>query len=498
MAWEGAEGAETVLVDPNKPAMRGFELFVDEFMAHSSVPVHREDIDWESVCYEEWGWSPTNFETGKTHPGQVMFLNMVFQERKKVIIIRAGKRSGKTIACLQVGKLFHKCVPGARGWVASSSYNLADKMYTPLWTSLTTDKGFPDILDKSRKDHRIRMAGGGLAEAHSWQDEDTIEGESLDYCILDEAQTLDETRFNLFYARTVDRGGVLVLIGSPASDDAWMLEMCEAAKTKPNWGYVEWTIDDNPFPEVEFIEEARADLDEDAFAEMFLNKTRTPKGLVFGRQFDQKLNVFRGEPDPNLPMYVCIDPGTKASAYAVGFIQIVPARTGSIEEVRLFDEIYENETFSDLIITEHFLPHRYRPQVIDGVMDIAGRAHHDRPDSPKELWQDLAKIPIHDTKVDVVMGIERTKSFLLQPGTGVRRLKIHERCLKTIGEFGQYRYAQKNVNGGERKLPIDAWNHMMKALAYFLVYYYGYWRFDNKGAGKLAGKAPRPKGRLDE
>lgn len=467
--------SEEYEVDPSKPSYAGLGLLTQEFLNKSAIPVQREDIDWETVAWEEFGWTPTNLVTHVTHKGQVEVMNSVFRLHKKVIIVRAGKRSGKTTVNLAAAKVMHKKVPGARGWIASSTYDLADKIFMPLFQEAATG-AFGKIIDKSRKDRRIHFEGGGLAQAKSWDDPDAIEGESLDYLIGDEAQTLDEDRFNLLYARTVDRNGVLILIGSPAADDTFFLGLCEEARVRSNWAYVEWTLWDNPFPDEDFIRVAQGDLSAEAFAEMFENKIRTPRGLVFSKEYDSKMSLFRAEPDPKLPMYVCIDPGTTNSAYAVGFVQIIP---GNIEEVRLYDEIYEHQTFSEMILKEQVLRHKYWPMVVSGVMDIAGRQKHDKADSPKDLWQSIAKIPIEDVKVDILMGIERMKGFLLQPNTGLRKLRIHERCVLTQKEFMHYRYANnQSPNVGERRQPIDAFNHMIKALTYFLVYHYGYWTKD--------------------
>ena len=476
------EQAKEVKLD--RPAFRGFSFLAEEFLSRTNVAPKRGEIDWEQVAWESFGFTTTNKLNGQTHLGQVKVFNAAFKEQKKVIFIRAGKRSGKTISCLNIAKIFHKVVPGARGWVASSTYALADMIFNPLFDTLVSGV-CGDPTDKSRKDRRVRLPGGGLAQAKSWDDQDSLEGESLDYLICDEGQSLDQHRFDLLYARTVDRNGVFLIIGSPASDDTWFLGMCEEAKTRPSWAYIEWTIWDNPFNDPEDIRQAQENLSPDSFREMFENQVRTPQNLVFQREYDQKLSLFRDEPDPRLPLYVAIDPGTTASAYAVAFLQIVPpdGKYRPVEEVRVFDEVYEHYTFSDKILEEQVLQHRYWHQVVSGVMDTAGRQHHDRLESPKEVWQAKAHIPIYDRKVDIQMGTERMKGFLLQPGTNFRRLKLHERCVNLQREFMNYRYSKSdNPMLGARRLPIDNFNHLIKAVTYFLVWHYGY--YDKRLAGK--------------
>ena len=472
---------ETLSIDPKMGHMSGLKDLAGDFLSRLSIPTERHAVDWRKSAYERYGWSTINPQNGKEHVKQTQLMDAIFKRRKKVILVRAAKRGGKTIALLNAAKVMHREMSGCRGWAISSTYALTDKIFTELFLVAASEE-FGPVITKSRKDRKVEIGGGGLVQGKSWDDPEAIEAESLDYMFGDEAQSLDETRFGLMLARLLDRNGVLVLIGSPSTTDTWFLSKCEEAKTNPRWEYIEWDITENPFLDQDNVQELRADWSAESFDELFMLKTRTPRGLVYSQEYDSQLSKFRGEPDPNLPMQVWIDPGTTVGAYAVLFVQLRP---GPIPRVGVYDEYYEHFTYSEKVIYD-IKQHRYWPLVASGVMDVAGRQHHDKAASPKELWTTLAKIPINDQRVEILAGIERVKTFLLNPATGLRRLLIHERCVQTHREFLHYRYQDTGDNMvNAKKKPIDAFNHALKALGYGVVHNFGY---RDKDGGKPRGR----------
>lgn len=452
-----------------KPAFRGLGYLVDQFSGYIKVPVHRDSIDWRKTAYEGFGWS-TIAPNGDSHSKQEQVMDAIFTEKKKVIVVEASKRGGKTQTAIAAAKVMHKIKPDTRGWCLSKTYDLSDRVFEPLWRDLATGN-FGDIQDKSRKDRRLRMATGGLAQGKSWDDPDSLEGESLDYAICDEAQTLDELRFSLIMARTTDRDGFMLLIGSPGANDLYFLQLCEEAKINPDWEYVSWTIYENPFQSKQAIERIQLSMPADSFREFYMLERRMPEGLVFKDEYDPVNSTFTHEPNPELPMDVWIDPGTTSSAYAVAFVQVIP---GAILDVKVYDELYMHNTYSEKVI-QKTMQHVYWPMVTRGVIDIAARAHHDRADSAKDLWQALAKIPMYDQPVGEALGIERHKSFLLQPITGLRRLKHHTRCKMLRAEYLNWRYPRTAPSGNEPRKPLNAWNHLLKAITYGLVNLAGYY-----------------------
>ena len=469
-------------INSSKPAFRGLSFLADQFATYIKVPVVRSTVDWRQVAYEGFGWSTVTAD-GKHHEPQERVMDAIFTHKRKVIVVEASKRGGKTQSAIAAAKTMHKVKPDTRGWCLSKTYDLSDRVFEPLWRDLATGN-FGDIQDKSRKDRRLRLTTGGLAQGKSWDDPDSLEGESLDYAICDEAQTLDELRFSLILARTTDRDGFILLIGSPSVNDVYFLQLCEEAKSglNPDWEYISWDIYQNPFQSKEAIERIRMSMPVDSFNEYFMLQRRMPEGLIFKDEYSPELNTFNHEPNPAYPMEIAVDPGTTSSAYAVAFIQRIP---GAIEDIKIYDELYVHNTFSEKVI-QKTMQHAYWPMVKRGVIDIAARAHHDRAESAKELWQSIAKIPMFDQYIEEALGIERHKSFLLQPVTGLRRLKHHVRCKFLQKEYMNWRYPRTTPAGNEPRKPVNAWNHLLKSVTYYLVNIGGY--YDRNKRGKHGGR----------
>lgn len=462
---------DSTTVEFNKPAFRGLDLLIREMSQHVQVPTARKDIDWRTVTWEQFGWRP--------HDKQEQVMDAIFEQKKKVIIVRASKRGGKTNVATTAAKTLHEVKADARGWVASKTYDLADRVYDGLWPALTSGQ-FGEVQDKSRKDRRVRLVGGGLAQAKSWDDPDSLEGESLDYCICDEAQTLDQLRLDLILARTLDRGGFVLLIGSPSINDMFFLGLCDAASQglNPDWAYIEWDVYENPYLGADEIETLKGSMSEEAFLEYFLLQTRLPQGLVFGEVYSPEENRFESEPDRGFPMEVWVDPGTTMGAYAVLFVQ---CKEGPIPEVRVYDLLYEHNTYTEKVV-QLARRHRYWPLVRSGIIDVAGRAKHDKATSPKDLWIRMARIPMYDQKVGIMEGIDRQKTFWYQATTGLRRLKIHNRCADIHKELLHWRFPTRGPAVGVARRPIDAFNHALKAISYGLVHHFGY--FDKNPRNK--------------
>ena len=89
------------------------------------------------------------------------------------------------------------------------------------------------------------------------------------------------------------------------------------------------------------------------------------------------------------------------------------------------------------------------------------------------LWQRwLQRAPLRD-------GLERVRPFLRKPGNREARITVSSRCQALIREFGNYRYHEPQEHHPISEQPIDADNHAIKALCY--------WLYDRFGAVRPRG-----------
>jgi hypothetical protein len=191
---------------------------------------------------------------------------------------------------------------------------------------------------------------------------------------------------------------------------------------------------------------------------------------------------------PKYRVELAVDPGY--ANYAIIAIQRTRNRAGA-ESVRVIDEVWGHGKTTEELIYEC----RTRPwwkNIIPsaaGVMDVASKQHHgDR--SVREVWTAEAGFKFKMRHVKIEDGNDRLSSFLedmalksSKDDKGVlrwsepeqwTRLFIDNRCRNLIEEFTEYKYQEGPVSG--RRVPIDEYNHGIKALAYFLVDRFGYSR----------------------
>ena len=153
-------------------------------------------------------------------------------------------------------------------------------------------------------------------------------------------------------------------------------------------------------------------------------------------------------------------------AYAV----LAVAKRGA--EIFVLDEVYMQYAIAAHVIDE-CKRRSWWPYVRSGVIDIAGRQHHAAP-SQIQIWAAQANLPLRSHRVWINDGIDRLRTFLRDPGSGEPRITFSPRCQALIGEFANYRYHEPREHRPISEMPIDADNHAIKALCY--------WLFDRFGA----------------
>lgn len=175
---------------------------------------------------------------------------------------------------------------------------------------------------------------------------------------------------------------------------------------------------------------------------------------------------------------LAIDPGYNAP-YAVLAIW----RTDNM--VRVVDEIYHRQMLGEHII-RMAQGKRWWRYVTGAVIDVEGRKHAAQK-SQIELWEELTGLHLRSQFVPIPDGISRYRSFLDNPGYGEKadiigtpllspRIVYDRRCENAITEHGKYKH--RDIKEGKSTAyaenPIDAHNHALKAMAYYLVDTFGY------------------------
>lgn len=257
------------------------------------------------------------------------------------------------------------------------------------------------------------------------------------------------------------------------------------------------------------ILQLKASMPENAFAERHMGIPVPPSGRVHAA-FDSSVHVKDVRYDPDLPVYIGIDPGYSGqpSTYAVEIAQLVPIGESGFQQWRVFDEIAVNK-FSQPGFTAHDVVTQamqrpwWKNEMKHAVIDIAGRQHNATSENSNvEIWRKMSGMILFDQPVEIKGGIDRFDMCLKQdPVSGEPGIVISQRCQLLLSELGAaphpfdgqvHVYSWHMDRDGEvsGRVPRDAYCDGIKAMTYLMVNTQGY-AYDNQRRTKITVKSPR-------
>lgn len=105
---------------------------------------------------------------------------------------------------------------GSRVWIVAPTYDLADRVFLPVLRNLKRHYPFL-ITSASERDRVIYLVGGGIVQAKTAENKDSLVGEELDLLVLEECARIGEEEKEMAEARLLTRRGRRIAISSPTS-----------------------------------------------------------------------------------------------------------------------------------------------------------------------------------------------------------------------------------------------------------------------------------------
>ena len=424
----------------------------------------------ETYLYKKVGFDPTEEQ------------KVILDSDRRFILVAGGEQAGKSMIASKflLKKAFETKGAGLY-WLVAADYERTRAEFEYL----VSDFAQLGILKKTSKrvdPGRIELADGTVIETKSAKDPRTLAMKAPNGIIGCEASQLDLESFYRLRGRCAPRKAWLFLAGTFESSLGWYPQMFQSWKygvndeqsySLPAWTNKHLYPKGKEDPEILRLKESSSD---DFFMERIEGIPSPPRGVVFP-EFRPDIHVSdKIEYVPDEPVHVWIDPGY-AGAYAVCAIQIIN------DQVRVFDEVYEQNLITEEIINIV----QNKPWYKDlqyGVIDIAGYQHQ-AMSAPAEVWLDSTGLYLDSEKIQINDGTERLKSTLKLTGKGEPKLIISPVCKGLLSEFG----ATANPFDGQTKVyqwkvdrdgnivgnqPQDKYNHGIKALIYGLINHFGY------------------------
>lgn len=235
-----------------------------------------------------------------------------------------------------------------------------------------------------------------------------------------------------------------VVFGSTPNGFNHFYDLAIRAMNNKDWFYSHATSYDNPFNDVEWLENKKKELSEDKFCQEYLADFRKQSGLVY-KEFDRNKHLF----------------------------EILPERQ-YIETIAGIDFGYTNPTCILVIkrdydnnywvIGEWYKTGKVNAEIIEYAKTLGLNQCYPDPAEPDRIEEmKRAGLNCRDVSKDIEKGIDSVINLFK-----TNRLKIHKDCVNLIWELETYAYPPGKTGQNKNELPIKENDHAMDALRYCL------------------------------
>ena len=448
------------------------------------------NIESRDIFFEKMGFIPSDEQLD------------IIDDPSRYKLVAGGVRAGKSrlAAVYLVSKILEsfyndEAKAGDIYWLVAADYERTRAEFSYILQDLAKLSLLGDVT-KPINPGSITLLGLDppiQIKTKSASDYKTLAMESPKGIVACEASQIDLESFWRLQERLVESRGWLFLEGTfesslgwyPERFIAWQSQAVQKKEDSKSFSLPTWS-NKVLFPEGENdpeIEKMLRDHSDEWYKERIAGIPAPPKGRVhdmFRNQAHvQDVDYVEGE-----TVYVWIDPGysrATESAYAVMFAQVIQG------QIRIFDEIYEQEKIGPEIVGMAQMRSWWGFADKRGAIDVAGTQHQAMP-SQTEVWLELTGLYLEPIGVRITDGIERFNTFLkVDPISSEPNMVISPNCKGLISELGGgpnpftgraqvYSWAMDKEGNVLGQTPRDRYNHAVKAITYGLIAEFGYAR----------------------
>ena len=316
------------------------------------------------------------------------------------------------------------------------------------------------IAKKNEADLEITLINGSRIALKSAEHPDRLRGVKLNGLVVDEIAFLrdwDRIWEEALRPTLTDMQAPALFISTPRGYNHFFDLWQKGQGDDPDWKSWRFTTYDNPFVPREEIDQAKNELDEDAFAQEYLAEFKKFTGLVY-KDFSREKHVIAPiELGPDWTFYRAIDFGW-AHPTAVLFVAVDPKGI-----MYIYDEIYQTGLQTpDLanLINQKSAHRHFAATVADSAQasDIAELQKYGLAISPVKKTSGSRDEDWSTFRI-------RKVSEKLRNG----KLFVFENCQNTIWEFENYRYHEVREGNTVQERPMKVNDHAMDALSYLVV-----------------------------
>ncbi len=396
------------------------------------------------------------------HPKQLE----VHDDTHRFKVLNWGRRTGKSTLAANYVLIAATQVIG-RYWIVAPTYKQAKNIY---WLDIIHNQIPKELISKKNEQElTIQLINGSVIELKGADNEDSLRGAGIKGLVLDEYAFMKPNVWELILRPMLaDSKGWAIFISTPNGFNHFYQIADNAQSTLPeykDWWYSHATTFDNPHIDDEEIDQIKAEVSEDQFAQEYMAEFRKMAGLVY-KDFDRAIHVISPTQLPDMDMY------TRGFGIDFGFTNptaIVFVAIDYDQNWYVYDEVYK--------------PGMKTEETAQAIKDKMGGKLFTYRIGDSAQPQEIANIATHGVIIEPVIkqkdaissGIRLINDMLkTQEGTGKPKLFITENCKNLIYEFETYHYPEDKGDKNASEDPVKENDHALDALRYLrLKLYYG-------------------------
>lgn len=279
-----------------------------------------------------------------------------------------------------------------------------------------------------------------------------IQGATIEYAYGDEVTTWAQEVFEMLKSRLRCPNSKFDGTCNPDSPNHWFKQFLDSDADIYQQHY---TIDDNPFLPIEFVENLKREYAGSVYYKRFiLGLWAIAEGLVYGMFSGD--NVFSGEISykPENTYHLAVDYGTM-NPFAVGLMEMQP--TGRVRMLK--EKHYSGREIGATVDNEAY--YEMLDEVAKGY-EITGIVIDPSASGMKATIKKYGKYRTIDGINDVLEGIQEVTKYI-----NLGLLQIHEDCVETKKEFQAYAWDSKPSTDGKDHV-IKESDHHMDLIRYYI------------------------------
>src|SRR3990167_2657218 len=379
----------------------------------------------------------------------------------------AGRRGGKT----KIGGIMGRnesLIPKSLGWVMGPTFPVLRDSTMPTFLRLIPRAW---VKNWSQDALELTLVNDAQIMFRSVDDPERARGQGPHWGWLDEAAQASERAWDVFRPSLSENAGVMLFSTTVLGYD-WTysrVELPALRDRKPGWWAARWRTIDNPIfmhnPVLrKEVEEARATMTPDFFAQEYLGERRNFTGAIYGDLVEKQ--VLRDDAaikqlipewpkiDPSRPLLIGLDSGAD---HPFGATLAVVTPQGIV------------------VVDEYLQRMAAYVKHLDGIGMAFARASNiakatwaaNKNEAQLRLEFGLRSIGVTPVESKHEIGIQRVQSWLLS-----RQLFFAYTCPKTIEQMKMYRYAQNIGTDGQKKAKEEVFkkdDELPDTVRYFLM-----------------------------